>query len=1081
MIAKLSTPAALRILNLVGFIMATLLPCFGQNSPKFEGTSIPVPPAQTQPWTAPQTKLPAVVVSAMMELFNDGMADPRGCEYREIEVITGAWSSDGGGLKTHGWVMPAQGNQTFAVCWNGLVYPVISEGAPADLHKDMEQLSEMDRSQIDAAHAQNETREKERKESLERSGQKYQHVEWPTRWNQNAIPERLSAATDYMQPVKAALLLRLGETDLAEKVWFQWDNAPSASESQDPYLSLASSWVFTLFDRAVSAHMRGDDHLALASAQALVPIQQAVENQASKRPISGYQDGKPHLNFLTQLTDLIVDSQRRVDEPLRTPTLQRAEQPHGADRVAGLIQDLEFVSARQMGFPGGVNLMDDADVQALVQEGDGAVEPLLKCLVEDTRLTRSMQCGRPWFQQRDIIPVYQAAFVALSNILHTTDFGTNADDALTTVEGRADLADKIGAYWQRAKGKSPEEMAYYVLSDDHADPKQWLQAASTIVMPSNVTASPGRSLFGKGSFTSRPTKPGEIISMRGEPLRAWSNPSVSELLLKRMHDLSAPMNQLPDTNLQMKTQMALVLAKWDGKAHLDDLRSLSEIIKSRFTIPNQNIDSVVHGLLQVYQARLTAGDPQALSDYAAWLVSLPQDRLGFDTQTIFEIMWQHPTDPVIRETAEKLFASKDSPWVPLLNGHSGFTQFYFSSPLVGMAAFRTELLRGLTDKSIAGSATLDNNSYININLDGGGGLSGGSYFLDSSAPAAGTIVPVRTCDLYAFEISQLEGAPRFQLYWPVEKRDPAIPTCAQFLQRYGDLYQYQPNDSEEYDIFHKARIHFPKLDHPATQGDVDQNRAIFSLGGERRLWQMPAFPMKAYWTTLKDDREQGVQSNGKKVIVYNTEGKIFQAEEIDVNGQWQRFFGFVGLHHIAKVPAAEIEFTSYRRPLVPHFEGILSGPPTAVPSGAMFPAFSSIKVGDPMPITFKVRNINGADQKLPAVLTPPTTDGKTFPTGLTVVLLHTNTLLQAETLFRSAVDSIKWESVPLKSQTASAAMPVPSPILGPEEEYTVSNLNLRDLFDLSRVGTYRLYVTTDPKETPSQLSESLIFTEKAEN
>jgi len=59
-------------------------------------------------------------------------------------------------------------------------------------------------------------------------------------------------------------------------------------------------------------------------------------------------------------------------------------------------------------------------------------------------------------------------------------------------------------------------------------------------------------------------------------------------------------------------------------------------------------------------------------------------------------------------------------------------------------------------------------------------------------------------------------------------------------------------------------------------------------------------------------------------------------------------------------------------------------------------------------------------------------------------------------------------------------MPSPSPILGPEEEYTVSNLNLRDLFDLSRVGTYRLYVTTDPKETP-QLSESLIFTEKAEN
>jgi len=314
----------------------------------------------------------------------------------------------------------------------------------------------------------------------------------------------------------------------------------------------------------------------------------------------------------------------------------------------------------------------------------------------------------------------------------------------------------------------------------------------------------------------------------------------------------------------------------------------------------------------------------------------------------------------------------------------------------------------------------------------------------------------------------------------LEKRDGTIPILAQFLQRYGNLYQYQPRDSDEHDIFNKARIHFPKLDHPATQDDVDQNRAIFSLSGESRLWHMPTFPMKASWTTLKDDPEQGVQFDGKKVVVYNTEGRVFQAEETLVNGKWERFFGFVGLHRIAKVPASEIEFTSYQRPLVPHFEGILSGPPAVAHSGSMFPTFPSIKVGDPMPITFKVRNINGADQKLPAVLTPPTTDGKTFPSDLTVVLLHTDTLLQAETLFRGAVNSIKWDSVPLKSQTASAAMPSPSPILGPEEEYTVSNLNLRDLFDLSRVGTYRLYVTTDPKETP-QLSESLIFTEKAEN
>jgi hypothetical protein len=42
----------------------------------------------------------------------------------------------------HGWILPAKSGQTrqFAVGWNGLVYPVISVGAKADLKKDVEAL-----------------------------------------------------------------------------------------------------------------------------------------------------------------------------------------------------------------------------------------------------------------------------------------------------------------------------------------------------------------------------------------------------------------------------------------------------------------------------------------------------------------------------------------------------------------------------------------------------------------------------------------------------------------------------------------------------------------------------------------------------------------------------------------------------------------------------------------------------------------------------------------------------------------------------------------------------------------------------
>jgi hypothetical protein len=86
MIPKLPSLGIQGVFCIVGFIMAMLLPCFAQDTPKFEGTSIPVPPEQVQPWTPPPAKLPPVVVSAITELFDAGLSDPRGCEYLEIVV-----------------------------------------------------------------------------------------------------------------------------------------------------------------------------------------------------------------------------------------------------------------------------------------------------------------------------------------------------------------------------------------------------------------------------------------------------------------------------------------------------------------------------------------------------------------------------------------------------------------------------------------------------------------------------------------------------------------------------------------------------------------------------------------------------------------------------------------------------------------------------------------------------------------------------------------------------------------------------------------------------------------------------------
>ena len=99
--------------------------------------SLPAPPEQAAPWKPPATKFSNRFIEAVATLFRQGLADPRGCQYREIQVLTGAtpphWANQL--VSTHGWILPGRKkeSQQLAVCWNGLVYPVVSVGKPTAL------------------------------------------------------------------------------------------------------------------------------------------------------------------------------------------------------------------------------------------------------------------------------------------------------------------------------------------------------------------------------------------------------------------------------------------------------------------------------------------------------------------------------------------------------------------------------------------------------------------------------------------------------------------------------------------------------------------------------------------------------------------------------------------------------------------------------------------------------------------------------------------------------------------------------------------------------------------------------------
>ena len=244
------------------------------------------------------------------------MADPRGCDYREIEVGTGEiWHGDGGIVKTHGWILPGQTEPRFAVCWNGLVYPVVSIGDTSDWRADV------------------------------RAAMKNAGRQWAS-----ALPEAHGVSHETARPLKGCLILRLGDAQLAEDFWLAIQagaqrapmalnaksgltnptgNATAKLDEADPYLNWASDWAWDLYDRAVCADMRGDDRLALASARSLEAARPKIEAAAGERgfkrqpTFTSPSDGKfqDYVNFLGPLPVLLADQERRGQRqnPVQSP------------------------------------------------------------------------------------------------------------------------------------------------------------------------------------------------------------------------------------------------------------------------------------------------------------------------------------------------------------------------------------------------------------------------------------------------------------------------------------------------------------------------------------------------------------------------------------------------------------------------------------------------------------------------------------------------------------------------------------------------------------------------------------------
>jgi HEAT repeat protein len=262
-------------------------------------------------------------------------------------------------------------------------------------------------------------------------------------------------------------------------------------------------------------------------------------------------------------------------------------------------------------------------------------------------------------------------------------------------------------------------------------------------------------------------------------------------------------------------------------------------------------------------------------------------------------------------------------------------------------------------------------------------------------------------------------------------------------------------------IQYEFGMKFKELTRPATQQDVEKGSAVFTFEGlgPSRVWKLPECPNFCDWPSLKDYPFPG--QNGLARTNFNDFGYVCQAEELQINGQWKRYFGFVCEHGSAVVPAEEIAIWAYcncdspspiawnRLP-----EGMnwgMLGPATNATSRLTRPVIPN--VGAPLPVEVYLRNDLGAAHRvLGDIYHDGSNGGPAFRQGITLTLQWAPFDAKTADKEYPRFDDFK----PLSAIRANSFIPSKvGPVLETGEKARLAVFDLRDWFDLTVPGYYR--------------------------
>lgn len=674
------------------------------------------------PWVAPQTTLPKEFVEAVAFMLENGMEDPRGAKFLAASVKQANQSVTAQKLNM-GWLR------------------------------------------------------KDRKTFLSSSGDDYSVSLIKAQGDGLLVVIEETPIRHVFGPqyrLKAAEMLILGDAKGAEDIY------KKDHPAQNIFLDLTRDFLAVKFLSAVESHINGADKETLdkvTELQKLRPLYEAraaegmTEDEIKRRT----QDAYPPVtkesrlySFLSPIDAMGTDASRRLSYSKKLSDPEKIK--NQAERIAARILLLDQVNVQQHGQPGGVDLASDTRVIALIKEGDAAIEPLLKTLAGDDRLTRSVSFWRDFFPLRNVISVAAAARTALQSLLSVS----------LTAETRAEEAAAYRSYWLKTKGLSMEERWMKELENESAGMQRWTDAVKNLFLRSNSTR------IGQW-VTTAPITPGEPEpKLKAEVLRKKVNPSLSELLARRSRRfLTAESKGVFDYIYSL--HFSLYLYQWDPEAALPLLQTSvkATILESRRWGGQGNVDIIGPPLAQAVAARHKLGDTAAFQEWFDW-IKTKEPIVGNDRGRSLYPLYALRNDPSVQKATDELFAGKDSKWNlrNLAKSDPYAIKHFALSFFIGTQSVNEALIDILSDETEIATVSL-RGSQMTIKFGNSSLGASVSEEQRSKETHMSMIVgeqPVRVCDYVAYLIESLKGAPRVALYWPKEERNAGLIKLREYIK-----------------------------------------------------------------------------------------------------------------------------------------------------------------------------------------------------------------------------------------------------------------------------------------------------------